>query len=127
MATMQVQLVAPDRMVWSGEAEIVIARTVDGELGILPRHAPLLGVLVEYPVTIRRTGEDALVAAVHGGFLSVSSDGVDVLAEIVELAEEIDVPRARQALDRAKDSDDEADKAAVRRATARLRAAGESP
>ena len=126
MATMQVQLVAPDRMVWSGEAEIVIARTVDGELGILPRHAPLLGVLVEYPLTIRRTGEDALVAAVHGGFLSVSSEGVDVLAEIVELAEEIDVPRARQALERSKDGESDEDKAATRRATARLRAAGES-
>jgi F-type H+-transporting ATPase subunit epsilon len=126
VATMQVQLVAPDRMVWSGEADIVIARTVDGEIGILPRHEPLLGVLVEYPVTIRRPDSDALVAAVHGGFLSVSSEGVDVLAEIVELAEEIDVPRARAALDRTKDSDDDADKAAARRATARLRAAGET-
>jgi F-type H+-transporting ATPase subunit epsilon len=124
---MQVQLVAPDRMVWSGEAEIVIARTVDGEIGILPRHAALLGVLVEYPVTIRRSGEDALVAAVHGGFLSVSADGVDVLAEVVELADEIDVARAREALDRTKDSEDEADKAAARRATARLRAAGQAP
>jgi F-type H+-transporting ATPase subunit epsilon len=126
VATMQVQLVAPDRMVWSGEADIVIARTVDGEIGILPRHEALLGVLVEYPVTIRRPDEDALVAAVHGGFLSVSAEGVDVLAEIVELAEEIDVPRARAALDRTKDSDDDADKAAARRATARLRAAGET-
>jgi F-type H+-transporting ATPase subunit epsilon len=123
---MQVQLVAPDRMVWSGEAEIVLARTVDGELGILPRHAPLLGVLVPGPVTIRRSGEDDLVAAVHGGFLSVSKDGVDVLAEVVELADEIDVPRAGQALDRVKDSDDEDDKAAARRATARLRTAGET-
>jgi F-type H+-transporting ATPase subunit epsilon len=123
---MQVQLVAPDRMVWSGEADFVLARTVDGELGILPSHAALLGVLVEYPVTIRRSDADDLVAAVHGGFLSVSRDGVDVLAEIVELAEEIDVPRARQALDRAQDSDDEADKAAARRARPRLRAAGES-
>jgi F-type H+-transporting ATPase subunit epsilon len=127
VATMQVQLVAPDRMVWAGEAEIVLARTVDGELGILPRHAPLLGVLVEYPVTIRRAGEEDLVAAVHGGFLSVSSDGVDVLAEVVELAEEIDVPRARQALERAQGSDEDEDKAAARRATARLRAAGETP
>jgi F-type H+-transporting ATPase subunit epsilon len=127
VATMQVQLVAPDRMVWSGEADIVLARTVDGELGILPRHSPLLGVLVEYPVTIRRSGEDDLVAAVHGGFLSVSEAGVDVLAEIVELADEIDVPRARAALDRSRDGDDPADKAAARRATARLRAAGETP
>lgn len=123
---MQVQLVAPDRMVWSGEAEIVLARTVEGELGILPRHSPLLGVLVEYPVTIRRAEEDDLVAAVHGGFLSVSDEGVSVLAEIVELANEIDVPRAREALERTKDSDDDADKAAARRATARLKAAGES-
>jgi F-type H+-transporting ATPase subunit epsilon len=122
---MEVQLVAPDRMVWSGEAEIVLARTVEGELGILPRHAPLLGVLVENPVTIRRAGEDDLVAAVHGGFLSVSDEGVSVLAEIVELASEIDVARAREALERTKDSDDEDDQAAARRATARLRAAGE--
>jgi F-type H+-transporting ATPase subunit epsilon len=121
---MNVQLVAPDRMVWTGEADIVLARTVDGELGILPRHAPLLGVLVEYPVTIRRPGESPIVAAVHGGFLSVSEDSVDVLAEIVELSGEIDVPRARAALERAEGGEDEADKAAARRATARLRAAG---
>jgi F-type H+-transporting ATPase subunit epsilon len=123
---MQVQLVAPDRMVWSGEADLVLARTVDGELGILPRHAPLLGVLVEAPVTIRRSDGEDLLAAVHGGFLSVGADGVNVLAEIVELAEEIDVPRARQALERNKDSENEAEKAAARRATARLRAAGEN-
>lgn len=126
MATMQVQLVAPDRMVWSGEAEMVIARTVDGDIGVLPHHIPLLGVLVEAPVRIRREGEDELVAAVHGGFLSVGPDGVTVLAEVVELAEEIDTGRARQALDRAAGSDDEGDQAAARRATARLRAAGET-
>ncbi|HEX3706735.1 MAG TPA: F0F1 ATP synthase subunit epsilon [Mycobacteriales bacterium] len=85
MATMQVDLVAPDRMVWSGEAEFVRARTVDGEIGILPRHIPLLGVLVEAPVTIRRSGEGDLVANLTGGFLSVSADGVKILAESVEL------------------------------------------
>jgi F-type H+-transporting ATPase subunit epsilon len=122
---MEVQLVAPDRMVWSGEAEIVLARTVDGELGILPRHAPLLGVLVESPVTIRRADEGDLVAAVHGGFLSVSDDGVSVLAEIVELADEIDVSRARDALERNRDGEEDGEKAAARRARARLRAAGE--
>lgn len=123
---MEVQLVAPDRMVWEGDAELVLARTVVGELGILPHHAPLLGVLVEAPVRIRRSGEDELVAAVHGGFLSVTRERVQVLAEIVELAEEIDTGRARQALDRASGSDDEDEQAAARRATARLRAAGES-
>ncbi len=84
MATMQVQLVAPDRMVWSGEAELVLARTVDGELGILPRHAPLLGVLVEAPVTIRRGGGDDLTVNVTGGFISVSAEGVDILVESIE-------------------------------------------
>lgn len=123
---MDVQLVAPDRMIWSGEAEMVIARTVVGEIGILPRHIPLLGVLAEAPVRIKRADDDDLVAAVHGGFLSVSRDGVQVLAEVVELADEIDTGRARQALDRAKDGDDEESAAAVRRATARLRAAGET-
>src|SRR3954452_6154880 len=125
VATMNVELVAPDRKIWSGEAEMVIARTTDGDIGILPGHVPLLGVLVESPVRIRRSDQDELVAAVHGGFLSVSKDGVSVLAELVELADEIDTSRARQALDGAS-GDDEESKAAVRRATARLRAAGES-
>lgn len=126
MATMQVELVAPDRMVWSGEAEMVIARTTDGDIGILAGHEPVLGVLVESPVRIRRSAEDELVAAVHGGFLSVTKERVSVLAEVVELAEEIDTSRARQALDRARSDDDDEAKAAERRAAARLRAAGES-
>jgi F-type H+-transporting ATPase subunit epsilon len=123
---MNVELVAPDRMIWSGEAEMVIARTTDGDIGILPGHEPTLGVLVESPVRIRREGQDELVAAVHGGFLSVTRDSVSVLAELVELAEEIDTQRARQALDRADGGDDDEAKSATRRATARLRAAGES-
>ena len=125
MATMQVELVAPDRMVWSGEAEMVIARTTDGDIGVLAGHEPVLGVLVESPVRIRRSAEDELVAAVHGGFLSVTKERVSVLAEVVELADEIDTSRARQAFDRARGDDDEA-KAAGRRAAARLRAVGES-
>jgi F-type H+-transporting ATPase subunit epsilon len=123
---MNVELVAPDRMVWSGEAEMVIARTTDGDIGILPNHEPTLGVLVESPVRIRRADGDELVAAVHGGFLAVTRDTVSVLAEVVELAEEIDTGRARQALDRAGGNDDDEAKAASRRASARLRAAGET-
>lgn len=123
---MNVELVAPDRMIWSGEAEMVIARTTEGDIGILPNHEPILGVLVESPVRIKRSEEDELVAAVHGGFLSVSRDGVSILAELVELADEIDSGRARQALDRASGDDDEEAKAATRRATARLRAVGET-
>src|SRR3954470_20347600 len=127
VATMNVELVAPDRMIWSGEAEMVIARTTDGDIGILPGHEPTLGVLVEHPVRIRRSGDDELVAAVHGGFLSVTRDSVSVLAEVVELADEIDTGRARQALERSRGADDDDDaKAAGRRAEARLRAAGEN-
>jgi F-type H+-transporting ATPase subunit epsilon len=122
---MNVELVAPDRKIWSGEAEMVIARTTEGDIGILPNHEPVLGVLVESAVRIKRSDGDELVAAVHGGFLSVTRDSVSILAEVVELADEIDVARARQSLESASSGDDD-DKAAVRRATARLRARGES-
>src|SRR3954451_24645469 len=111
---MNVELVAPDRQIWSGEAEMVIARTTEGDIGILPGHEPTLGVLVESPVRIKRSGEDELVAAVHGGFLSVTRDSVSILAEVVELAEEIDASRARQSLDRSRDGDDDDAKAAAR-------------
>jgi F-type H+-transporting ATPase subunit epsilon len=86
----------------------------------------MLGVLVESPVRIKRTEGDELVAAVHGGFLSVTRDTVSVLAEVVELAEEIDAARARQSLEDAKSGDDDEAKAKARRATARLRTVGES-
>jgi F-type H+-transporting ATPase subunit epsilon len=123
---MNVELVAPDRIVWTGEADIVIARTTEGDIGILPNHEPLLGTLVEHPVTIRRGDGDDLVAAVLGGFLSVTRDSVSILAESVELVDEIDVAGAREELDRSRSDDDEESKAAARRATARLRAAGET-
>jgi F-type H+-transporting ATPase subunit epsilon len=126
VAELHVELVAPDREVWSGDAEMVIARTTEGEVGILPRHASMLGELVPGAVRIRRSGADELVAAVHGGFLSVTEAGVSVLAESVELAAEIDVARARAALARAEASDDDGANAAAGRARARLRAAGES-
>jgi F-type H+-transporting ATPase subunit epsilon len=128
VATLQVTLVSPDREVWFGEAEILIARTTEGELGVLPGHTPLLGELVPWPVRIKRGGEPDLVAAVHGGFLSVTARGVTVLAENVELADEVDTGRARQALDRASSAspDDRGAGAAAQRARARLRAAGEN-
>ena len=102
MAKLNVALVSAERTVWTGEADMVIAKTVDGEIGIMPGHAPVLGSLVDGGV-VRAigTGNTDVIAAVHGGFLSVSDDVVSVLAEIAELSEEIDVPRARTALDRA--------------------------
>lgn len=126
MATMHVELVSVERALWSGEATAVFARTTEGELGILPGHIPLLGALAPgWIVRIDREGEQPLKVAVHGGFLSVREDGVSVLAEMAEIAEDIDVSRAKAALDRAKDDSPDAE-AARNRALARLRAAGES-
>ncbi len=128
MATLQVELVAVERKIWSGEATMVIARTTEGELGVLPGHAPLLGQLAEGGVVTIRTdsGEDVVVAA-HGGFLSVTNRGVSILAETAEISTEIDVERAREALRRAEGAGDEPESVdAARRAQSRLRAAGES-
>jgi len=82
-----VELVAPDRVVWEGEADMVIARTTDGELGVMANHIPLLGVLVDAPVRIRRDGQDVKTVEVKGGFLSVTKEKVSILAESVETAE----------------------------------------
>jgi F-type H+-transporting ATPase subunit epsilon len=125
VATMTVELVAPDRIVWSGEAEMVLARTTEGDIGILPNHEAVLAVLVEHPVRIKREGENELVVAVLGGFLSVTREHVSILAESVEMPDEIDVAAARQELERAQGDDDES-KAAARRAAARLRTVGET-
>ncbi len=127
MATLQVELVAVERTIWSGEASMVIARTTEGELGVLPGHAPLLGQLADGGVvTIRTTEGEDLVVAAHGGFLSVTERGVSILAESAEIASEIDVERAREALRRAEsEGEDPESLAAARRAQSRLRAAGQ--
>jgi F-type H+-transporting ATPase subunit epsilon len=128
VATLQVELVAVERKIWSGEARMVIARTTEGELGVLPGHAPLLGELAPGGVVTIRTdsGEDLVVAA-HGGFLSVTEQGVSILAETAEISSEIDVERAREALARAEAEGDAPEaQAAARRAQSRLRAAGQT-
>ncbi|MGH3678876.1 MAG: F0F1 ATP synthase subunit epsilon [Natronosporangium sp.] len=79
---LRVEVVAVEQRVWSGEAEMVIAKTTEGELGILPGHAPLLGQLAEPgEVRVKRAGGEQLDWEVSGGFLSVTADGVTVLAE----------------------------------------------
>jgi F-type H+-transporting ATPase subunit epsilon len=123
LAELHVELVAADRKVWSGEARILIARTVEGEMGVMPGHIPVLGLLEPGPVTIRTTDGGVVVAAVHGGFLSVADDNVSILAEVAELSEEIDVARAEEVLSRAQAGEDH-DAEAQRRAETRLRAAG---
>jgi len=122
VAELHVELVSVEREVWSGEAVSVIAKTTEGELGVLPGHAPLLGEIADGSVLrIAQAGGQEVVVAVHGGFLSVTDEGVTVLAEVAELSDDIDAGRARQALDRARS---EGDEAAARRAESRLRAAG---
>lgn len=115
---LQVQIVAADRSVWSGEARIVIARTVVGDLGIMPGHVPLLAELDSGVVLVRTTDGEVVSAAVHGGFISVESDTVSLLAEQAELASEIDVAQAQRVV-----ADASGDAAAQQQAEVRLRAA----
>ena len=128
MAVMPVELVSAERRLWSGEAEMVVARTTEGEIGILPGHAPLLAALGEGCLRVIQPGGSEVVAAVHGGFLSVGTSGVSVLADVAELADDIDLARAQAAYDRAQHSisasDDEAAREELARATARLKAKG---
>ena len=122
MSSIEVELVSAERRVWSGDASFVLARTTEGEIGILPHHAPLLGILVNGVVTIRVTDGSVVTAAVHGGFLSVANTRVSILAEVAELASEIDLDRAREALSRL--ASEAVDEMAEARARTRLAAAG---
>jgi F-type H+-transporting ATPase subunit epsilon len=126
MATMHVELVSVETPIWAGEAKSIYARTTDGEIGVMPGHAPLLAVLEPgWIVRIERDGDTELTVAVHGGFISIRADGVSVMAEMAEEASEIDVARARDDLLKA-EADMGPDQAAARdRARARLRAVGE--
>jgi F-type H+-transporting ATPase subunit epsilon len=126
VAELQVDLVSVDRRVWSGEATMVIARTTEGEIGILPGHAPTLGVLVDgSTVEIREAAGETLLVAIDGGFLSVDNSGVRILAESAVLGSEVDVAEARAELT-GSHGDDSESAVVARRAEARLRAAGQS-
>jgi F-type H+-transporting ATPase subunit epsilon len=123
---LHVELVAADRTVWSGDAAMVIARTVEGDLGVLRGHAPVLSLLSESVVEIQVADtDDVVVAAVDGGFISVALDRVSILSEHIELGEEIHVEKAQADLEDARvliGKNDEAE-ARMRHAEARLRAA----
>jgi len=131
--TLEVQVVSPERILWTGEAEMVIVRTVDGgEIAFLTGHAPFVGALEIARVKVRPAegGDDQLIA-VHGGFVEVSNDRVSILSDVAETADQIDADRARQARSGAeeavrRDADDEDAAAAVRRAEVRLEVAGVS-
>jgi F-type H+-transporting ATPase subunit epsilon len=126
---MQVELVSPEKVVFSGEATQVITRTVDGgEIAFLPGHAPFLGALTENHTRITLADGTQLDAAVHGGFVQVSNNKVSILSDIAELGDDIDRSRATSAMERAEatlrhEHDAEA-VAALSRAHARLNASG---
>jgi F-type H+-transporting ATPase subunit epsilon len=128
---LDVHIVTPVREVWAGEVQELIARGVDGEVGILGGHAPLLVQLAIGPLRLL-TEQDETRAVVDGGFLHVSThEGAtraDVLAAYAELAEEIDVDAARrrlEELENSADSDDDAvAKAEIAKANARIKLAG---
>lgn len=119
---LQVELVAADRVVWSGEASMVIARTVEGDVGVLRGHAPMLSLLTDATVEIT-TPEGGVVAVVDGGFLSVANNRVSILSERAVLPEEITIDEAKAELDAANglEPGDEREQR-VRRAEARIRA-----
>jgi F-type H+-transporting ATPase subunit epsilon len=99
--TLQVELVEPEGEIWAGEAELVVARTSDGEIGLLTNHAPIIGVLYEGSlVQIRPTGggED-IFAAVSGGFVSMADNRVSILARRAQLGRDVDTMAAQSALD----------------------------
>ncbi len=123
---LQVELVAADRLVWSGEAKMVIARTTEGDVGILPHHAPMLSLMVDGVVDVQTAEGETWVAAVDAGFLSVANNRISILSEHAEMSHEIDLEKARAEVERARtageyDSEAEAEEA-VRRAEARIRA-----
>ena len=120
---LQVELVAADRTVWSGEATMVIARTVEGDIGILRGHAPVLSLLTDAVVEIDSGDGEVVIAAVDGGFISVAQDRVSILSEHAVLAEEIDVSAERSELESAQGEEGEDAEARIRRAEARIRAA----
>ncbi|MCK9896120.1 F0F1 ATP synthase subunit epsilon [Frankia sp. AgB32] len=81
----RVAIVSPEQEVWSGDADMVVARTTDGDLGVLPGHVPLLGVLVPGGTVRIKTGGREIAAEVDGGFISVTRQGVSILAETATL------------------------------------------
>jgi F-type H+-transporting ATPase subunit epsilon len=125
MSELNVSVVAVDRSVWVGQAKSIVAKTPEGEIGILPGHEPVLSLLVNGVVRIEPTEGANVAIAVHGGFVAMDSNEVRILAEVAELAQDIDLPRAQAALARAKAAGEDSPEAsaAAHRAETRVKAA----
>ncbi len=130
MATFKLEIVTAERMVFSDEVSALVAWGVEGQLGILPHHAPLMTMLQPGDLLIRKDKEEEFFA-ISGGFLEVRPDKVIVLADACERAEEIDLARAEEAKRRAQETlkaapltvDAAAAEASLRRSLARLKVA----
>ncbi len=125
--TLQVALVIPGRELWSGEASTVIAKTTEGDIGVLTGRAPVFGILAEGSLVEILTEESRVKAAVSGGFLSVADDRVSILAAQAQLGQDVDVEvtRGELAAALAEASPVAEDTPEARYARARLRAAGD--
>jgi len=127
--SLHVALVVPDRELWSGEADMVIAKTSEGDIGVLTGHSPVFGVLAEGSLVEIMGGEDPVRAAVSGGFLSVADDRVSILAAQAQLGAEVDTEETKRELDAALaevGSGAAEEPADAKYARARLRAAGQA-
>ena len=125
------QLVSPERVLYEGEADMVVCRTSDGEIAFLPGHVPFVGSLGIAKVRILLPEKGEVAAAVHGGFVEVSHDTVTILSDVAELPDQIDVVRAETAKERAErevatDAENEEAQAALARAELRLEVAAEA-
>ena len=134
--TLHVELLMPDRSLWSGEAGMVIAKTIDGDIGILPGHSPVFGILspgslvrIQPEASDEDQSGEEVRAAVRDGFLSVTNDRVSILASVGLLADDVETSDAQADLDAASaaagSSAATEESVDVRYARARLRAAGE--
>jgi F-type H+-transporting ATPase subunit epsilon len=130
MATFKLEIVTAERMVFSDDVSAVIAWGVEGQLGILPHHAPLMTMLQPGDILIRKDKEEEFFV-ISGGFLEVRPDKVIILADACERVDEIDIARAEEAKRRAQETmkaaplsaDAAAAEAALRRSLARLKVA----
>ena len=97
------KVITPNRKMYNGEADMVIMRTKSGDVGIMHGHQPMVTVLDYGVMRIQNEGEEDKNAAVFGGFAQIDSDGITVLTDIAEWADEIDLERAEQARKRAEE------------------------
>ena len=103
MAKLKIEIVTAERTVLEAEAEMIIAPGAEGQLGLLPRHAPLLTMLEPGEIRLKDGGQDTLTFAVAGGFLEILDNKVIVLADSAERADEIDLARAEEAMRKAQE------------------------